>query len=64
MRVLRVEGETEDVATLYFRDGLCASAEPGQFMMVWIPGDEEVPMSLSTIGEEASITVKAVGPTS
>jgi dihydroorotate dehydrogenase electron transfer subunit len=64
VRVLRVMEEADGISTLYFRDELCREAEAGQFVMVWIPGVEEVPMSLSTIGEEASITVKAVGDTS
>lgn len=37
------------------------SARPGQFVMVWIPGVDEVPMSLSHMGEHAGITVKEVG---
>lgn len=36
-------------------------AEPGQFIMVWIPGIDEVPMSLSYIGEKIAITVEKVG---
>ncbi|RLI18373.1 dihydroorotate dehydrogenase electron transfer subunit [Candidatus Bathyarchaeota archaeon] len=64
VRILRVVEEAEGFSTLYFRDALCRKAQPGQFIMVWPPGMEEVPMSLSTIGGESSITVKAVGPTS
>ncbi len=64
VRILRVVEEAEGVSTLYFGDALCRKAQPGQFIMVWPPGAEEVPMSLSTIGGESSITVKAVGPTS
>ena len=36
-------------------------AEPGQFVMVWIPGVDEVPMSLSYIHDETAITVEKVG---
>ncbi|MDW5563491.1 MAG: dihydroorotate dehydrogenase electron transfer subunit [Methanomassiliicoccus sp.] len=36
-------------------------ARPGQFVMVWVPGVDEVPMSLSHIGPHAGITVKEVG---
>lgn len=64
VRVLRVVEEAEEVSTLYFMDELCGEAEPGQFVMVWIPGVKEIPMSLSAIEEEASITVKAVGASS
>jgi dihydroorotate dehydrogenase electron transfer subunit len=34
---------------------------PGQFLMVWIPGVDEVPMSASYIYGEKGITVKEVG---
>jgi len=65
IRVLDVVEEAPNTATVYFRDRVCASAVPGQFVMVYVPGLEEVPMSLSTIRPDgtASITVKAVGET-
>lgn len=61
--VVRVEKETEDVRTLFFEDELCSTAHPGQYVMIWIPGLDEVPMSLSTISkeEESSFTVRNVG---
>ncbi|MFP4051924.1 MAG: dihydroorotate dehydrogenase electron transfer subunit [Thermoplasmata archaeon] len=34
---------------------------PGQFVMVWIPGVDEIPMSLSRHTPEQSITVRNVG---
>lgn len=66
VRVERVEVETPQVKTLFFRDEACGRAEAGQFVMVWIPGVDEVPMSLSRIGGlEAdglsAITVRRVG---
>ncbi|EQD68414.1 dihydroorotate dehydrogenase electron transfer subunit, partial [mine drainage metagenome] len=40
-------------------------APPGQFVMVWIPGDDELPMSLSyPTGPMGGVTVKAMGATS
>jgi 2-polyprenylphenol hydroxylase and related flavodoxin oxidoreductases len=36
-------------------------AAPGQFVMVWVPGMEEIPMSLSKTSRIKSITVKAIG---
>ena len=59
----RVERETEELWTLHFRDELCSQASPGQYVMVWAPGVDEVPMSLSTIGrdEVSSVTVRSVG---
>lgn len=38
-----------------------AFARPGQFIMVWAPGMEEIPLSLSSVDEEKSITFKIVG---
>ncbi|MEE8354191.1 MAG: dihydroorotate dehydrogenase electron transfer subunit [Candidatus Bathyarchaeia archaeon] len=59
-RVLRM---ASDLVTLYFEDAECSKASPGQYAMIWIPGGEEVPMSLSTIspGGESSFTVRGVG---
>ena len=38
-----------------------AEAKPGQFIMIWIPGIDEIPMSISGISEKTkSITVKAI----
>ncbi len=37
---------------------------PGQFIMVWIPGLGEIPISLSHTGELKGITIKSFGPTS
>ena len=34
---------------------------PGQFMMVWIPGVDEVPMGFSHLGERTGITVQRMG---
>ncbi|HUT26460.1 MAG TPA: dihydroorotate dehydrogenase electron transfer subunit [Methanomassiliicoccales archaeon] len=51
--------EAEGVVTLRF--DWEAPAAPGQFVMVWIPGVDEVPMSLSYLGERKGITVKNVG---
>ncbi|MCI4348665.1 MAG: dihydroorotate dehydrogenase electron transfer subunit [Thermoplasmata archaeon] len=54
--------ETPSTVTLRFR--YPAAARPGQFVMVWIPGDDEIPMSLSYTGNPKGITVKVMGPTS
>ncbi len=58
--VERVVDECRDVKTIEF--GWNAKARPGQFVMVWIPGVDEVPMSLSVMdGGRKGITVKAIG---
>jgi dihydroorotate dehydrogenase electron transfer subunit len=44
------------------KDDLCAKANPGQFIMLWIPGVDEIPLSILDAGNgEVSVTVKAVG---
>ena len=39
-----------------------AEAKPGQFIMVWCPGMDEIPLSLSSVDSEKSITFKVIGP--
>jgi dihydroorotate dehydrogenase electron transfer subunit len=59
VRIDRVVQETPDITTLYFPD--VGEARPGQYLMVWLPGVDEIPMSLSTIGDPSSISVRVVG---
>jgi dihydroorotate dehydrogenase electron transfer subunit len=54
--------ETPSTVTLRFPS--TAPASPGQFVMLWVPGDDEVPMSLSYTGTRQGVTVKVMGPTS
>jgi dihydroorotate dehydrogenase electron transfer subunit len=55
--------ETPSTVTLRFP--YAPAADPGQFVMVWVPGDDELPMSLAyTEGGSKGITVKAMGDTS
>ena len=64
VRVIGVRDETPTIKSITFQDGLSAKASPGQFVMVWIPGVDEIPMSLSTINPKediAAITVGKVG---
>jgi len=66
IRVVELEGivqETPTVKTFIFKDQLASKGVPGQFVMVWIPGVDEIPMSLSRMGEdgECSITVARIG---
>jgi dihydroorotate dehydrogenase electron transfer subunit len=69
MRITEIVGAKKEnltVKTFTFVDKLCGKAEPGQFVMVWIPGVDEIPMSLSAISPEGStsITVNEVGEAS
>lgn len=65
-RVVAVDSrvvETPSTVTLRFRDE--TPAAPGQFVMVWIPGSDELPMSLSYVdGPVKGVTIKAMGSTS
>jgi dihydroorotate dehydrogenase electron transfer subunit len=55
--------ETPSTVTLRFP--YPPAADPGQFVMVWLPGDDEIPMSLSyTEGPSKGVTIKAMGATS
>ena len=62
----RVVDETPTVRTLYFRDEVLANVKPGQFAMVWIPGVNELPMSVMTSrgSYEAGFTVRKRGESS
>ena len=62
----RVVDETPTVRTLYFHDPVLAKVLPGQFAMVWIPGVNELPMSvmISENDEKAGFTVRKRGESS
>ncbi|MCI4337481.1 MAG: dihydroorotate dehydrogenase electron transfer subunit [Thermoplasmata archaeon] len=64
--ICRVESRTvETPSTVTLRFKYAPSAVPGQFVMLWIPGDDEIPMSLSYVdGPLKGVTVKAMGSTS
>lgn len=66
VEIKKVKREAIDISTLYFDDETVRSGKPGQYIMVWVPGDDEVPMSISGIDEDglSSITVRKVGITS
>ncbi|MDR0524010.1 MAG: dihydroorotate dehydrogenase electron transfer subunit [Candidatus Methanoplasma sp.] len=59
VKILGATRESHDTMTFEFRWD--EKASPGQFVMVWVPGMEEVPMSLSRTNRIKSITVKAIG---
>jgi len=62
-RLTAVEEEAGGMKSLYFVDELSSRATPGQYVMMWNPEAEEVPMSLSTIDSEgqSSVLVRPVG---
>jgi len=64
VKIAEIRDEADSVKSFTFYDGLCSKAEPGQFVMVWIPGVDEVPMSLSGLNprtRQVMITVERVG---
>jgi dihydroorotate dehydrogenase electron transfer subunit len=63
-RILTVKAESPTVKTFIFRDAQCAKAQPGQFVMLWIPGVDEIPLSILDVDERdgrVSVAVKRVG---
>ncbi|MDA4122156.1 MAG: dihydroorotate dehydrogenase electron transfer subunit [Thaumarchaeota archaeon] len=63
-RVTKNVRENRTINTVYFNDEESSRARPGQFVMVWEPGYDEFPMSLSNYDSKGlcSVTVKPWGP--
>lgn len=61
--IQRISVATPTVKTFAFDDNLCAKAKPGQFAMIWVPGKDDIPMSLTTDfkSDMPMIVVKNVG---
>lgn len=55
--------ESPSVKTIVFHDRLSSNAKPAQFLMVWIPRKEELPMSvmISNKKDHAAITIRKHG---
>ena len=62
-RILSVETESPTVKIFTFKDKQCARAKPGQFLMLWIPSVDEIPLSILDAKENGivSVAVKKVG---
>ncbi len=59
-RILHIKQETTHVKTLTFP--VSFGAKPGQFLMAWLPGVDEIPMSIAMDdGKETRITFFDVG---
>jgi len=62
IRVKETKQKNSHVKTLTFDEKTCLEAVPGQFIMVWIPGLDEIPMSISCVkADSVSISVENVG---
>ncbi len=59
MEITEVVKESPSIWTIRYRDP--EPSRPGQFVMVWVPGVDEVPMSLSYTGDEKGITFRPIG---
>ncbi len=59
VQISEVVVEGKGITTLRFKHQ--GRARSGQFIMVWIPGMDEVPMSLSYIEGDWGITIRDVG---
>ena len=59
----KVVDETPTVRTIFFSDEILSKVLPGQFAMVWIPGINEIPMSVMISQEngKAAFTVRKHG---
>lgn len=64
--VEKIIDETPTVRTLVISDALLSGVLPGQFAMVWIPGVNEIPMSVMVTEEKgkAAFTVRKRGESS
>lgn len=60
----RIEDETSKIKSFYVNSTEIASeSEPGQFLMLWVIGVDEIPMSMSTARDDGTLglTVEKVG---
>ncbi len=64
--VEKIIDETPTVRTLIFSDQILSKVLPGQFAMVWVPGVNEIPMSVMITQEngKAAFTVRKRGESS
>ena len=59
-KILEVIRETEEIKSIKFE--YPGKMQPGQFFMIWIPGVDEIPMSVSYLNEKIKgFTFKKVG---
>ncbi|MCL2607297.1 MAG: dihydroorotate dehydrogenase electron transfer subunit [Methanomassiliicoccaceae archaeon] len=59
VRIISYRTESKDTKTFEFVWN--KNVRTGQFVMIWIPGIDEIPMSVSSTKDVKSITVKAIG---
>ena len=57
--IKRIEQETPGIKTFHLDCSM--NALPGQFAMIWIPGCDEKPFTLTAVGKECAVTVQHKG---
>ncbi|MEM2098156.1 MAG: dihydroorotate dehydrogenase electron transfer subunit [Candidatus Bathyarchaeia archaeon] len=61
-QITNVKTVSQTVKVFTFKDKLCARAKPGQFLMLWVPRVDEIPLSILSAEEGAvQVAVKAIG---
>ena len=63
VKINRIINDCKDVKTFVFHNPIKPMPKPGQFVMIWVPGVDEIPMSISACDETRNwaITVKNIG---
>ncbi|HIH42013.1 TPA: dihydroorotate dehydrogenase electron transfer subunit [Candidatus Woesearchaeota archaeon] len=60
LKIEKIEQENSNVKSFYFRHKL--NSQPGQFVMVWLPGNGEKPMSIARdYGDSFQLAIASVG---
>lgn len=57
--ITKIVRETPSIKTYYIDFEI--NAKPGQFVMLWLPGLDEKPFTLTAIGKECAVTVQCKG---
>jgi len=63
VKITKIIDECHGVKTIMFKKQDLIKPKPGQFLMIWLPGVDEIPMSISSYddNDEWAITVQNVG---
>jgi dihydroorotate dehydrogenase electron transfer subunit len=62
VQISSIKDENQGTKSYTFQDKVCTKAKPGQFLMLWIPGVDEIPLSIMDAYErKVTVSVKAVG---
>lgn len=63
IKITDIKVESSDITSIWFKDKEVRNAQPGQYVMLWIPGIDEVPMSISAINinSKSRVSVRVVG---